>query len=344
MRSLKPARVVGAAILLAALAAVVLYLVPSNKYYVFIPDRAHALAPLVTVSGERREQDTGGVYFVDVRFRKARLLEDLLGRPLAKGSTLVSVRDVRSSGVSETQQRNIDLNQMQQSQKIAKALALNRAGRHVRITLPTVVVREVEKSAPAHRILRSGDRLLALDGAPVTSIARLRQLLDSHRPGQVIQLRYRRHGRTTTAAIETTADPLDKSRAVIGVLVEEVGGSIGKLPVNIRINTQGVGGPSAGLAFALDLLEELGRNVDRGYKVAATGELAFDGTVEPIGAIKQKTLGAREAHVDVFLVPAGDNARDARKYGHGLRVIPVQSFPQALHVLATLPEKHAGTA
>jgi PDZ domain-containing protein len=343
MRSLKPARIVGAAILLAAVALVVLYLIPSNSYYVFTPDRAHALAPLVKVSGESTT-DAGGVYFVDVRFRKARLLEDWLGRPLARGSTLVKIEDVRGTGVSEKQQQSIDLSEMQQSQQVAKALALKEAGYHVRITLPRVVIRQVVSSAPAHRVLRSGDRLLLVEGSPVTSIARLRQLLAAHRPGDVVQVRFRRDGRTTTAPIKTTADPTDRSRPVIGIIVEEVGGSIGKLPLPIRIETAGVGGPSAGLAFALDLLEELGRNVDRGYKVAATGALELDGSVVPIGAIKQKTLGAREAGVDVFLVPAGENARDARKYAHGLRIVPVQTFPQALHFLATLPQKRSGSA
>ena len=98
-----------------------------------------------------------------------------------------------------------------------------------------------------------------------------------------------------------------------------------------------MGGPSAGLAFALDLMEKLGRDVDRGYRVAATGQLDPDGTVEPIGGVKQKTIGARRAHVDVFLVPAGENAREARRYAHGLRIIPVESFRQALRALATLP-------
>jgi Lon-like protease len=344
MRSLTPARAAGAAILLAAVALFVLYLIPSDKYYVFSPDRAHALAPLVKVPGAHTASADGGVYFVDVRYRKARLLEDLLGRPLAHGSTLVNVDQLRGTGISERQQRSIDLNEMQESQKVAKALALNRVGRHVRIKLPVVVIREVERSAPAHRLLRAGDRLLAVDRARVTSIARLRQLLSAHRPGDVVRVRFRRGVRSMTAAIKTTADPSDKSRAVIGVIVEEVGGFIGKLPVRIRIDTSGVGGPSAGLAFALDLLEELGRNVDHGYKVAATGALALDGTVVPIGAIKQKTFGAREAGVDVFLVPAGSNAREARRYAHGLRVIPVQSFPQALHALATLPEKRSGSA
>ena len=65
-----------------------------------------------------------------------------------------------------------------------------------------------------------------------------------------------------------------------------------------------------------------------------------DGTVTRIGGVKQKTIGARQAHVDVFLVPVdGDNAREAKRYAHGLRIIPVESFQQALQALATLPHK-----
>ena len=74
----------------------------------------------------------------------------------------------------------------------------------------------------------------------------------------------------------------------------------------------------------------------RGHKIAATGEILPDGSVGPIGGIKQKTIGAREAHVDAFLVPAGDNAKEARRHAHGLRIIAVKNFPQALRALATV--------
>ena len=109
------------------------------------------------------------------------------------------------------------------------------------------------------------------------------------------------------------------------------------LPIRVSIDSGDVGGPSAGLAFALDVLEKLGRDVDRGHKIAATGEIFLNGSIGPIGGIKQKTIGARKAGVDAFLVPAGENSRDAHKYAHGLRIIPVKSFQQALHALATLP-------
>ena len=84
------------------------------------------------------------------------------------------------------------------------------------------------------------------------------------------------------------------------------------------------------------MLQELGKNVDHGHRIAATGEIFLNGAVGPIGGIKQKTIGARQAGVDAFLVPVS-NAPEAKKYAHGLRIIPVKSFQQALHALATLP-------
>jgi PDZ domain-containing protein len=269
----------------------------------------------------------------------------LLGRPLARGATLLPVGDVLGNATAKQQQR-IDLSQMAQSQKIAAAVALKRLGYPVRIQLPNVVIRGVAPAAPGHtrKVLRVGDQLLAVNGAAVHSLGRLHVLVAGHRPGDLLRLRYRRSGRVATATVRTIASPDSPHEAAIGILVDETGGSIGKLPVRVRIDTAGVGGPSAGLAFALDLMEELGNNIDRGYKVAATGELALDGSVLPIGAVEQKTIGAREAGVDVFLVPAGSNARVARRYAHGLRIIPVQSFPQALHALATLPSKHPASA
>jgi PDZ domain-containing protein len=343
MRSLTVGRAIGAGVVLAVIALIVLYLIPSDKYYVFLPDRAHALQPLVRIQGERPASGSGGVYFVDVRFRKARLLEDLLHRPLESNATLLPASAVLGDASAE-QQAKIDTAEMVQSQKVAAALALRRLGYHVRIRLPKVIVRGVVRTAPAHRVLKPGDQLLAVNGGQIHSLGRLHTLIASHRPGDRLRVRYQRSGHAVTATIPTIASPDEKREAAIGILVDETGGSIGKLPVRVRINTGGVGGPSAGLAFALDLIEEFGKDVDRGYKVAATGELDLDGSVLPIGAVKQKTVGAREAGVDVFLVPAGSNARVARKYADGLRIIPVQSFPQALRALATLPVKHVGTA
>ena len=73
--------------------------------------------------------------------------------------------------------------------------------------------------------------------------------------------------------------------------------------------------------------------------MAASGEICADGTVVAVGGLKQKTIGARRAGIDVFLVPAGENTAEARRYAGDMRIIPVNSFRQALRALATLPPK-----
>jgi len=133
--------------------------------------------------------------------------------------------------------------------------------------------------------------------------------------------------------VRTVASPSDPTRPVIGITVDQDAKI--ELPLDVEIDLGDVGGPSAGLPFALEIARQLGRDVTHGCKVAATGELALDGTVIPIGGVKQKTIGARKADVDIFVVPAGDNAREAREYAKGLRILPVQSFQQAFRSLTT---------
>jgi len=177
----------------------------------------------------------------------------------------------------------------------------------------------------------------AANGKKVRTPADLRRVVGRLKPGSPVALTVRRGSGLQKVNVRTIADPGRPARSIIGVFISQ-DASI-KLPLKVAIDAGNVGGPSAGLAFALEVMEELGRDVDRGYKVAATGELELDGSVAPIGGAAQKTIGARRAGVDVFLVPAGDNAREARTTADGLRIIPVETFQQALRKLATLPLK-----
>jgi PDZ domain-containing protein len=242
---------------------------------------------------------------------------------------------VRPPGVSDTQRRKQDLREMAQSQTIAAAVALRSLGYHVKVRRTGALIEQVVHGAPADGKLRAGDVVLRVDGTPVRTPGDLRRALRSRPAGSSFALVVRRPSGLATVRLKTVSDPQRPGRPVIGVLVGDSARI--DLPVKVKIDAGNIGGPSAGLAFALDLMEKLGRDVDHGRRIAATGELGLDGTVSPIGGVEQKTIGVRRAGVHIFLVPAGDNAREARRYADGVRIVPVKSFQQALRELATLP-------
>jgi PDZ domain-containing protein len=329
-RLLTPGRVIAAGlVLLATVLALMVY--PSDQY-IFLPDAAHPVAPLVTFKGSHNPTK-GGVFFVDVFERKATLLERLFGG-LHDGADLYPASAVNPPGVGDSQRLRIDQQDMHRSQEVAAAVALKAAGKKVVVRPTGALVDAAEPGKPAIGKLETDDVIVALNGKPVDSPADVFAGMAKVPVGGTAQFTIRRGRQTLVQSIKTVASAAPPRRAVVGVFLEP---SIDiHLPFPVRIDAGNVGGPSAGLAFALEVMEELGHDVVHGHKIAATGELAPDGSVHPIGGIKQKTIGAREAGVDAFLVPAGDNAVEARKHAHGLRIIPVESFPQALRALATL--------
>jgi Lon-like protease len=335
-RVLSPLRLAVAGIVALVIAIVVLLTQTSNEY-LLVPDRAHPLAELVKVPGAKPPAPSGGIYYVDVLERKASLLERLFPG-LRNGASLVQHDAITPPGVTDRQRLQADRFDMRLSQQVASAVALRALGYDVRIEPRGVRVALVFGQTHAAGKLQGGDVIVGADGRRVRSTFDLHEILARRKVGDVVPLTFWRAGKLHHARVETTADPFDSTRAIIGFQPQPALQL--KTPFKITFDLRDVGGPSAGLAFALQILEERGRDVDHGYRVAATGVINPDGSVGEIGGVKQKTYGARQAHVDVFLVPAGDNYREARKYAHGLRIIPVKTFQQALHALATLPPKH----
>jgi PDZ domain-containing protein len=334
VKVLTPARLFIAGLALVAIVFALLVL-PSGQY-IFLPDPAHPVAPLVTVPGGH-DPTRGGVYYVDVIVRKATLLERLFPQ-IHNGADLYPANAIDPPGVDEQLRRRLDLLDMKLSQQVAAAVALRAAGKDVVMRPVGVRVTAVGQGFPAFGKLQPGDTILAVDGKPVRRLGDLLSRMRAHHIGDVVAFTVRRGKQTLVKKLRTVAGGVGKDRRpVVGIRPEQALDI--HLPLKIRINAGSVGGPSAGVAFALDVMEELGRDVVHGHKVAATGEIFADGSIGPIGGIKQKTIGARAAHVDAFLVPAGDNAKEALKYAHGLRIIPVETFPQALRALATLPKR-----
>jgi Lon-like protease len=281
----------------------------------------------VHIPGEKDEEEQGGIYMVDIVVRKASLLERLIPA-LHSGASLVPAKAFNPGNVPEHVRREQSLAQMTASQKTATAVALRALS--YRVEAQGVEVAEVEVGAPADGPLRPGDVITAAEGEKVTTPEDLQDVMAKVEPGESVTLRVEREGAERMVTVGTKASSDEPPRAIMGILIEP------KLhfPIDITINAGSVGGPSAGLAFALDIYDELGPDIDDDELIVATGEIGLDGRVFAIGGIKQKTISAREADADLFLVP-DKNAADARRYGGDLDIVPVSSFREALSALAT---------
>ena len=323
----------------AALLVAVLFLLatrPTNGF-LFVPNDAHPIAGKVQVQGKDAPDGPGGIYYVDVTVRKVRWLERLLPFLRPDGASLVPTQAVTAPGES-FKQRIIEARaEMTRSEQVAAAVALRQGGLDVQAKPQGVLIEAVATDVPATGVISSGDVIVGVDGRKVTTVEQLLHATGGLHPGAKVRLGLRRDGELLERTVATVAAPDDDKRAIIGIQVSQDAKIV--LPLKVDIDLGNVGGPSAGLPFALQIYQELGHDVDRGHRVAATGAIELDGSIESVGGIKQKTYGVRSSGADVFLVPAGENAATARRYAGGLRVIPVESFEQALHVLRTLPEK-----
>ncbi|HEY7729497.1 MAG TPA: PDZ domain-containing protein [Gaiellaceae bacterium] len=329
-------RLLVAAALLLAVCLAFLWLYPSSSY-LYVPNKAKPLAEKVEVEGARGGDGEGGIYYVDVTIRKATLLERVVSFLRPDGATIVPREAVVPPGSSFEDRTRAGRDQMARSKEVAAAVALEEAGYDVEAEPEGALIEGVASDAPAAASLEDGDVIIAVEGKDVRTPAQLRREVSKVEPGDDLFLELRRDGDVKSVSVETVPAPDDPERPIIGIQVAQAADI--ELPLDVEIDLGAVGGPSAGLAFALEIFEQLGRDVDGGYRVAATGEIELDGSIVPVGGLKQKTFGVREADADVFLVPAGDNAAEAKRYRDDLRVIPVRSFQQALRKLATLPPK-----
>jgi Lon-like protease len=316
-----------AVVLLIAVAGA-LYIIPSD-HYVYLPDRARAADPLVKVPGEDTENGENGIYMVDVIVRRASILERLFPS-LFEGATLVPESQANPLGVSDRARRESSLQDMSRSQQVAAAVALRALDYDVKVVANGVLVSQVAPGSPAEGRFEIGDVIVGVEGRTIRTTTQLQRYMRANvEPGDVVEVTVQRDDRLEKLKVGTEASDR-AARPVFGIFVEQEADIT--LPVKISIDAGNVGGPSAGLAFALDIVDELGREVDDGRKVVVTGALAIDGTVEPIGGVKQKTIAAREADAAVFVVP-NENAAEARRHADGLRILPVSTFAQALEAL-----------
>jgi PDZ domain-containing protein len=165
-------------------------------------------------------------------------------------------------------------------------------------------------------------------------------VLEGKSPGDVVSMRIERPDvGELDVEVELTAAPDEPERTIVGFYPFDT--STVDLPFELSIDTQSIGGPSAGLAFTLTLIDELtDGELTGGGDVAVTGTIQLDGSVGPIGGLRQKASAVSQAGVDVFIVPAAQGEKDiaaAREaVGDGVEIMPVATLDEALAALASI--------
>lgn len=220
--------------------------------------------------------------------------------------------------------------EMRDSQENATTAALRQLGIPIKSRL---LVQDVPKGSPSRGKLRTGDQLLAVDGTPVAGGAQLRELITSREAGDRVRLTVRRDGATVTATVRTIA--AEDGRAIVGITTQDDA----EYPFTVEISLEDVGGPSAGLMFALGIVEKLTPgSLTGGKHVAGTGTIDDAGRVGAIGGITQKMLGAKAAGATVFLAPPGNCEEAKATKPDGLRLVRAATLASAVRSLERLSE------
>jgi PDZ domain-containing protein len=309
---------------------------PSDEY-VLLPDHPHPADAVVTVGGVKPtlSRDGSGIYYLDVLVHRASVPESWLAR-FEDGATVLPAAAIVPPGGSQSDLDRVDHLTFADSRTVAGVVALRALGRKVKVERTGVTFDGVDRPAPAYRAgLRPGMVITAIDGVAVPRLQDLETQMRGRKPGAPIHLSVRDGKRALELHTTLTSDPSNRKRAIIGILGVHDAPPRAQLPVKVAITPRGLGrGPSAGLAFTLEVYDALGgHKLAKGRKIAVTGTIDLDGNVGAIGGVRQKVLGAVRAGSDVVLVPV-DNATDARAAARGrVKVVAVASFREALAAL-----------
>jgi len=246
--------------------------------------------------------------------------------------------------------RRLGFQAMTSAKQIAEYVAMKKIGLEAELTQGPVIVEQVlcegapEKNA-ACTVLDVGETVTHLNGIPTPTLKDLSALMANKKPGETVELTVIPYKKSTPAndpskaekrTVTLMASSNDDDRAIIGFVPADT--RTVRVPFDVNISTPDIGGPSAGLAFTLALLDELTEgNLMGTGGVVATGTINEDGLVGAIGGLRQKAVAAKDSGARLFLVPADQPASEidlARKAaGKGLTIVPVASLDEALKAL-----------
>lgn len=280
--------------------------------------------PFISVDGKATYPTTGALSFTTIHVsggpsRPVNGWRFLIGH-LDPASRVVPEEELFPKGVTSKQVETESAAQMTESQQEAIAVALRGLGQ----TVPEIVtIGDFTDGSPADGVLRQGDVLISVDGKAATSTDAVRGAILAHKPGENVAFTVRRGGAEQVLNVRTTSS---EGRTVVGILLR----AAFDFPTKVSINAGEVGGPSAGLMFALAVYDKLTPGaITGGAKIAGTGTIDSAGKVGPIGSIQQKLVGAKRAGATWFLAPAANCKQVVGNIPDGLKVTKVATFTEA---------------
>lgn len=331
--------IAGAAVLFVLIIGVIGLSVWQVPYYRFSPGTLYPTESAIKVTGAPAYDDPGLINFTTVSQKKASFLE----YQLARFDPAVEMIDAALIDGDRTQEqtRQLNLEMMQDSKQAASIVALRTLGYPVAIHGTGAVVRSVGKGLPAEAILHPNDTLVAIEGQPLETADDAIKALGAHKPGDTITLTVEappnvdtgEPGATRTETVTLGARQNDPSKALLGV---DLGTRAPRyeLPFTVDIDSKAVGGPSAGLAFTLGIIDVLTPGeLTGGRTVAVTGSIDVNGHVGPIGGIRQKTFLAERSGATLFIVPKDEVSEAQQWAGPDLKIVGVDTIDEALAAL-----------
>ncbi len=315
--------------------------------YALVPANADPVAPRLSFDAVPRYDASGEILFVTIRQPEITLLDWFIGRDQPEVGFLSYEDKFGPSTPSQTKTFNFQM--MRTAKETAEYQALSFLGYPAELRPGDVIIQalcdEVDQTtgdcitpAPADEVLDPGDQIIAIDGQAVEDIDDLTEILSAHAPGDTVTVRYVREGEgEQEGAIELIESDDGERRTIIGFYPFDTASV--ELPFEVNIDSGDIGGPSAGLAFTLTVIDEITPGELTGdHQIAVTGTIDQDGNVGAIGGLVSKTSAVKQLGVTAFIVPAAqgeeDIARARAVAGDDLEVVPVATLQEAIEALA----------
>jgi PDZ domain-containing secreted protein/Zn-dependent protease len=300
-------------------------------YVVIEPGESFDITGDVTINGISTQDPSGPYLLTSVRLTQSHALGTLWSA-LRNDREVVAIGDVLPSGVDPDAYAELQKDVFADSRQLAAVAAARAAGLDARVTGSGAEVVDVVRSAPAADVLDAGDTIVAVDGRPITTSSDLSDLVGGRPAGTEFTLTIEREGKRSDVTVRSAHLPQVSGGTGLGVLVD-TRDLRAVLPFRIRFKDRpDIGGPSAGLAYALAISDMIDRPDDaQGRAIAATGTIDAEGNVGEVGGVAEKAIAADHAGADLFLVPVDEmsQAEDTP----GLDVHGTRTLTQSLQVL-----------